>query len=135
MRIGPLQLNHISTIPTNLPGTNVADFPVLVVIPASAGYRVRNRFADLVGRDYRECIKCRHSSRASRAVRKGKNRIIDGLAAYGERVMIPTEGLAGGILSEVHRHPTRRVEDVEGATIRAGRDNLSILDCLGESGL
>src|SRR3984893_10023728 len=65
--VGPLHLHVVPGDLLEVPGADVADLPVDLVVPAGPRHRVGDRLAELVGASAGEGVERRHPSQAARA--------------------------------------------------------------------
>ena len=90
--VGPFQLYDIAAESFGFPGTDVADFSVRIVIPASTGDGIGDGFAEFVRRRGSECIGSREPAFASGAAGIGHDSIKN---IIGGRVMVTAKSFAG----------------------------------------
>src|SRR5450755_394075 len=89
--VRPLQLDHVLADLLGLPGADVTDLAVVVVVPALAWDRIGDGLAQLMRTRGRERVDRRQTSRASRATRIRHRRVED---LSGDVVVVPAERLA-----------------------------------------
>src|SRR2546425_7674725 len=102
--VRPEQLHLVGAEGLVLPGTDVADLAIGVVVPPLAGHRVGDRLGELVGADGRQRVERRQVGEAPRAIRVWDDRVIQ---TAGGAVVIAAERLAGA-LAPGHYRDARR---------------------------
>src|SRR6266567_8058161 len=90
--IGPFLLNCVGTNLLRLPGTDIADFAISIVVPTLPRDQVGNCFAQLVRTGVSQSIKYRHIAGAAGAIRIRLYRVED---LPIDIVMVATKRLAG----------------------------------------
>ncbi len=130
--VGPFELNGVAAKHAGLPRADVADFAVVVVVPALAGDGVGDGFAELVRAGGRESVEVGDAAKTARAARVRHHRVKD---AVVDRVVIAAGDLAGGAAALGDGDSGRQEKEIEsvgrGRGQSAGGDFLlyQILDC------
>src|ERR1700756_2013902 len=91
--VGPFELNGVAAEGAGLPRADIADFTVVVVVPALARNGIGDRFAEFVRSGGSECVEVGDAAEAASATRVRHHRIED---AVVDGVVIAAENLAGG---------------------------------------
>src|SRR5207249_10278469 len=107
--IRPFQLNRIIPDLFGLPGADVADLTLNVVVPALSRDRVRYRFAQLVGTRRGHCIQHAQAPRAAAATRIRHDRV-EYLAI--DVIVVAAESLAGARASLDNYYSRRQIEEI-----------------------
>ena len=90
--VRPFQLDGVIAYLLCFPGTDVANFTVILIVPSLSGDRVGDGFAQLMRTGRRECIECSQTTCATLTI---------GIGHYGVKdlpidvVVIATECLTG----------------------------------------
>jgi hypothetical protein len=121
--VGPFELDGVAAEGASLPGADVADFAVVIVVPTLAGDGVGNGFAEFVGRGGGERVEVRESAEApcTAGIRHDgvEDAVVDG-------VVIAAEHFAGSAASLDDLHARRKKNEIEhvgsGGRERAGGD-------------
>src|SRR2546427_757590 len=98
--VRPDQLHRVSAELLVLPGTDVADLAIGVVIPPLTGHRVGDRLGELVGADRRQRVERLQVAEAPRAIGIRNDRVIQPTRGP---VVITAECLAGALAPGLHR--------------------------------
>src|SRR6185437_12977216 len=114
--VRPLELHGVVAEPAGLPGADVADLAVLVVVPAVAWHGIGDRLAQLVRARGGEGVEQRQPARAAGAAGVRHDGVED-VCAGG--VVVPAERLARAAAALRHRHVRRQVDEVERVRGRA----------------
>src|SRR5713226_6117069 len=94
--VGPFELDGVGAEGARLPGADVADFAVVVVVPALAGDGIGDRFAEFVRRGGGERVESGDAAETAGAARV-RHHAVEDAVIYG--VVIATENFAGGAAS------------------------------------
>src|SRR3974377_1097892 len=109
--VGPFELDGVVAELLGLPGADVADLAVIVVVPALTRNGIGDGFAEFMGRSRRERGEGVESTETAGAARKGHHGIVD--AAGGSGVVIAAEIFAGGGRALLHRDAGREIQEIE----------------------
>src|SRR5260370_15831402 len=109
--VRPFHLNCPGTHLLGLPGTDVADFTIDVVIPTLAGHRVGDGFAKLVRAGRRDRVANIQRADAAGAIRVRHDRVINGA---GDAVVIAPKPGARELAAQADYDARRQVHEVEG---------------------
>src|ERR1700682_5522714 len=112
--VRPFERDRVTAEGAGLPGADVADFAVVVVVPALAGEGVGDGFAEFVGSGGGEGVEIGKAAKAAGAAGIGHDGIED---AVVDGVVIAAENFAGGAAALRHRDAWRKKNKVE----RVGR--------------
>src|SRR2546421_44462 len=106
--VGPFELNSEAAEGTGLPGADVGDFAVVVVVPALTGNGVGDGFAKFVGSSGGKGVEVRESAEAASAAGIRHYGVED--AGVADGVVIATEDFARGAAA-LSNDDTRRKKD------------------------
>src|SRR6202790_3855228 len=109
--VGPFELDGVATEGAGLPGADVADFAVVVVVPASPWDGIGDRFAELVRGGGGERVESGDSAEATGATGIGHDGIKDVVV---DGVVIAAENLAGGAAALGNGNTRGKENEIEG---------------------
>src|SRR6266404_4691226 len=113
-----------------LPGADITDLPMGVVVPPLAGHRIGDGFAELVRTGGGQSVQVCHPAQAASAIWKGHHGVAD---AASESVVIATERLAGTRSTLHHRSSWRKVNEIESVSVGLRNGGVAadlLLQCL-----
>jgi len=108
--VGPFELDGIDTEGARLPGADVANFAVVVVVPALARNRIGDRFAELVRRGGSERVESGTAAETASAAWIWHHGV-EGVVVDG--VVIAAENFAGGATALGDRDAGRKENEIE----------------------
>src|SRR5713226_5122327 len=128
--VGPFELDGVAAEGAGLPGADVADFAVVVVVPALAGNGIGDSFAQLVRSGGGERVESGDASKTAGATgirhHGVENTVVDG-------VVIAAEDFAGGAAALGHGDSGRKeneIESVRGCGGQRACGDLLLQECL-----
>src|SRR5207245_5288169 len=107
--VRPLHLHGVAGHLLEVPGADVADLTVHVVVPASAGNRVGDRLAQLVGAGARHRVQRRKTAQTASAGRVRHHRVV----RFAGVVVIAAVALAGAAAAHDRDDARIEVDEVE----------------------
>jgi hypothetical protein len=117
--VGPFELDGVAAEDPSLPGADVADFAVVIVVPTLAGDGVGNGFAEFVGRSGCERVEVSESAETPRAAGIGHDGVED---AVVDGVVIAAEHFAGSGASLNDLHAGRKKNEIKSVGSGGGED-------------